>query len=159
MDNKQVIERATKIKGSIGKLAIAMEWDKGSIAAVKAGKNPMPPERAAQIAEILGEDSAKAYFEAAKVQAKSPTAKATIERVAKSVGVAAVGAAFFLATVIQPNQAGCSKSDIKGQNIQCVFLLMKIMKKLRGLVSRFHPFRLLPVMPRKQIFPVVHKLF
>jgi hypothetical protein len=114
MDNKQVIERATKKVGSIGKLAMATDWDKGAIAAVKNGTNPMPPDRAAQLAEITGDDAAAAYFAAAKAQAKSETARKTIERVAKSVGVSAVvGSVFFLTALLQPNQAGGLKGSHK----------------------------------------------
>jgi plasmid maintenance system antidote protein VapI len=67
----EAIDKAAAAVGGITALAERLEWNKGSIAGIKAGKKTIPPYRAAQLANLLGESALVWHVSALATQAKS----------------------------------------------------------------------------------------
>lgn len=68
MNASEMIDLAANKVGGLRELGRQLDWNSGAIAVVKRGDKPLPPWRAAQIAEILGTDQRLAYLEALKAQ-------------------------------------------------------------------------------------------
>jgi hypothetical protein len=71
MDLKGLLARAEAVVDGVSALARTLSWDKGTIASIKSGKDPLPVYRACQLAEVVGEDVDLWMFEALATQAKS----------------------------------------------------------------------------------------
>lgn len=70
MKSQQLLENAV-IKLGVSELSRQIKWGKGAIDAAKKGERPVPPYRAAQLAEIVGEDPKSAYLTALREKAES----------------------------------------------------------------------------------------
>lgn len=70
MNLKQALERAILKVGGIRALSRELRWGLGSLADAQKGGRPIPPLRAAQIAQLLGMNEVEATLQALADQAK-----------------------------------------------------------------------------------------
>lgn len=54
MDLREALDKAEKKVDGLRALSRLIDWDAANLAHVKAGRRPLPPMRAAQIAALLG---------------------------------------------------------------------------------------------------------
>lgn len=71
METAELIDLAADKVGGLRELGRRLDWNSGAIADVKRGKRPLPPYRAAQLAEIVGGDAKSAYLTALREKAES----------------------------------------------------------------------------------------
>lgn len=64
MDLREALDKAQKKVGGLRALARLMGWASGNLANTAAGKRPLPPMRAAQIASLLGACEVEAVLQA-----------------------------------------------------------------------------------------------
>ncbi len=76
----ELLDRATAIAGGTRALSRALGWATGAMSEVRAGKRPIPPYRAAQLAELAGEDAVLAIWSALRDQARSDDEREFWER-------------------------------------------------------------------------------
>ncbi|NKF22976.1 hypothetical protein G7Y82_11655 [Solimonas sp. C16B3] len=116
MEAHELIESAAKKVGSISELARQLEWDKGAIAGIKAGKRPLPAYRAAQLAKLLGRDEDAATWEALAQQAKGAEREYWLRKLQNSGSKIAVIAIAFLAlfTTHLPRAEAANTSEFGG---------------------------------------------
>lgn len=72
----ELLDRATEIAGGTRALSRQLGWPTGAMSEVRAGKRPIPPYRAAQLAELAGEDALLAIWSALRDQARSDDERA-----------------------------------------------------------------------------------
>jgi hypothetical protein len=117
MKNRDVIDSAANKVGGITALAKVLSWNKGSIAAIKKGTRPLPPWRAAQIAEIMEQDPKAAYLEALAAQAETDREREFLGKFLGGVrrGAKVLTLAFALVSAgFQSDEAVASASAEKG---------------------------------------------
>ena len=68
MKSSELVDSAVNKVDGVRELSRRISWDAGNISKVREGLRPLPPWRAAQLAEIIGSDPRLAYIEALKEQ-------------------------------------------------------------------------------------------
>lgn len=104
MKARQLIEAAEKKVGGPAELARRMDWKHGPLTDAREGRRPLPPYRAAQLAEIIGEDPKAAYLSALKEKAESEGERNLLGEllaISKAAGrVLTLALALYLATFL-----------------------------------------------------------
>lgn len=85
MDPAKAIDLAANKVGGISELGRQLKWNKGSIAATKAGTEKLSARRAAQLAKIIGGDPLVTYLEALHAKAAFDDERALIAQILKKV--------------------------------------------------------------------------
>lgn len=121
MNDSELIDLAANKVGGISELARRLDWNKGNIARAKSGKAPVPPYRAAQMAEILGKDPKAAYVNALKEQAATEYERGLLGELLKAVktgsAVLTVAFALFVGTLVTSEPSYASNISNKAENI------------------------------------------
>lgn len=104
MNSQQLLEKAVNKLG-VSELSRQIKWGKGAIDAAKKGERPVPPYRAAQLAEIIGDDPKAAYLSALKEKAESEGERKLLGEllaISKAAGrVLTLALALYLATFFE----------------------------------------------------------
>lgn len=122
MKNAELIDLAANKVGGISEMARQLEWDKGSIAKIKAGKAPMPAYRAAQMAKLIGNDPKTIYLETLRENAATDGERSLLGELLRALKGSAitltVALALYLATFSASKSAYAStKNSANGQHI------------------------------------------
>jgi len=118
---RQLIEAAEKKVGGPAELARRMDWKHGPLTDAREGRRPLPPYRAAQLAEIIGSDPKSAYLAALQEKAESDGERKLLGELLASFKAAGrvltIALALYAVTFLESKPALASTVQSSGENI------------------------------------------